>query len=136
MADLSLDLNPNSGTYKDLLIVDGDLVLTSDVDPAGTDPVLQNVLQNLGLGLGEWFLDSTAGIPWLQQILVKNPDQSKIDAILRNCILGTPGIVRLNSYSFSLDQSTRSGQIQFNAQKTNGTVDYSGTVISGGGVNG
>lgn len=136
MADLSINLDATSPTYKDLLIVDGDLVLTSDVDPEGTDPVLQSVLQNLSLALGEWFLDLSAGIPWLQQILVKNPDQSKIDAILRNAILATPGIVRLNSYSFDLSLATRSGSIQFNAQKTNGTVDYSGTVVTGGGTNG
>lgn len=136
MADLSIDLDPVSSTYKDLLIVDGDLVLTSDVNPVGTDPVLQGVLQNISLALGEWFLDLSAGLPWLQQILVKNPDQSKIDAILRSAILATPGIVRLNSYSFDLSLKTRSGTIRFSAQKTDGRVDYSGTVVTGGGKNG
>ncbi len=133
MVDLSLDLDPTSPTYKDLLVRSGDMVLTSDADPTGTDPVLQNVLQRLNFYFSEWFLDNTQGVPWIQQILVKNPDQSKVDAILRNTIQGTPGITQLNSYSFSFNKGGRSATISFQAQKTNGTITYSGTLTAQGG---
>lgn len=137
MADLSLDLaRVDSGlsTYKDLLVVNGDLVLTSDANPNGTNPILQNVIQRLRMFLGEWFLDNTQGIPYFQQILIKNPDQSKIDAIFMNAILGTPGIVQLNSYSFVPNTTKRVLTITFVAQTTNGVVQYSGnlTITNGG----
>ena len=50
MVDISLDLNPANIAqpgYKDLLVVDRDLALTSDANPSGTNPVLQNILQRL-----------------------------------------------------------------------------------------
>jgi hypothetical protein len=128
MVDLSLDLNPVSPTYKDLKVVNGDLVLTSDADASGTDPVQQNILQRLGMCLGEWFLDNTQGVPWFQQILVKNPNQASIDAIVRNTILGTPGVTQLLSYSLVPDFRNRIAKISFVARKTSGTVSYSGTI--------
>jgi hypothetical protein len=131
MADLSLDLDKSSGTYKDLLVLNNDLVLTKDANPIGTNPVLQNILQRLGLFLGEWFLDNTKGVPWLQQILVKNPDIAAIDAIILNTILGTIGVVQLNFYTFTPNFAERTLEIAFTALTTQGKVDYSGTLITG-----
>src|SRR4051812_32765987 len=102
MSDISLDLNRTSLNYRDLLIVNNDLVLND-----GQAAVTQNVLQRLQMFLGEWFLDNTIGLPYFQQILVKNPDQSKIDALFANQIMGTPGIIQLNTYSFKVNFTTR-----------------------------
>jgi hypothetical protein len=132
MVDISLDLNPASPNYKDLLIIDNDLVLTSDADPNGTNPILQDIVQNLSFFLGEWFLDNTKGIPYFQQILVKNPDQSKIDAFFVNTILGTPGVLQLLSYSFSANYAARLLNVTFSAMTTMGKVNYSGNVTTQG----
>lgn len=137
MVDISLDLDPNHKTlptYKDLLVVDDDLVLTSDSDPNGTNPVLQNILQRMRFFLAEWFLDNTQGLPYFQQILVKNPDQSKIDAIFTNLILGTPGVTQLTAYSFNVNKPNRILDVEFKCQTTSGIVSYSGTLspITGG----
>jgi hypothetical protein len=141
MADLALDLNPlhvGQSGYKDLLLNGNDLCLTSDayaLPPViATNPVLQNVLQRIRFFLGEWYLDNTQGIPYFQQILVKNPDQTKIDAIFSNIILGTPGVTQLSSYSFTVNRTTRVLTISFNAITTSGIVSYSGTFspVTGG----
>jgi hypothetical protein len=141
MVDIALDLNPTDialPTYKDLLVVNNDLSLTSDAYPEGTaplatNPVLQDILQRIRFFLGEWFLDNTQGIPYFQQILVKNPDQSKIDAIFQNVILGTPGVTQLSSYSFNVNTGARILTVTFSCLTTTGVVSYSGTVpISGG----
>lgn len=132
MADISLDLRPQSSTYKDLLVVNNDLILTSDANPAGTNNVQQDILQRLSFFLGEWFLDNTIGLPWFQQILVKNPDISKIDALFVNTILGTPGVVNLASYSFTPNFAQRTLKIAFSAVTTSGTVNYSGSISVGG----
>ncbi len=135
MADLSLDLNNGSSTYRDLLFVNSDLVLTSDVNATyGTNPILQDILTRLRFFLGEWYLDNTQGIPWYQRILVKNPNQSDIDAIFQNCIAGTPGVDQLTSYSFTVNRATRVLTVNFSCLTTLGTVNYTGTLapVSGG----
>lgn len=137
MVDISLDLDPTHKTlpsYKDLRVVDDDLVLTSDADPNGTNPVLQNILQRMRFFLAEWFLDNTQGLPYFQQILVKNPDQSKVDAIFTNLILGTPGVTQLASYSFIINKANRILEVDFKCQTTTGIVSYSGNLspITGG----
>lgn len=132
MADISLDLsNPTLSTYKDLLILENDLVLTSDADPDGTQPVLQDILQRLSFFLGEWFMDNTQGLPWFQQILIKNPDQSKIDALFLNTIMGTPGVIQVNAYSFTVNSTQRILSVSFNALSTSGPINYTGTIANG-----
>ena len=137
MVDLSLDLDPahkNLPSYKDLLVINGDLVLTSDANPNGTNNILQDILQRIQMFLGEWFLNSSEGVPWLQQILVKNPDQSKIDAILQNIILGAPGVLQLTQYSVVPNFLNRTANLTFSANTTAGKVNYSGNIapINGG----
>jgi hypothetical protein len=129
MADLLIDLNKSSSTYKDLVVQDNDLVINS-----GATAIQQDIIQRLSFFAGEWFLDNTQGLPWYQQILVKNPDQSKVDAIFRNAILATPGVVSLSQYSFVPNFAARLLTVSFIAQTTQGTVNYSGAIppISGG----
>lgn len=134
MADISLDLNKQSANYRDLLIINGDLTLTADINPVGTNPILQAILQNLSMYLGEWFLNNTLGLPWFQQILVKAPDQSKIDAIFSNSIMGTPGVLQLMQYSFAVSLTQRTLSVSFIAQTTTGKVNWSGTVSTSGQV--
>lgn len=132
MSDISLDLRKGSSTFNDYLIIDGDLALTSDAQEGGSNPVLQDILQAMRTFLNEWYLDNTLGIPYFQQILVKNPDQSKIDALFQNVILGRPGVVQLLSYKFTPSNALRSLDVEFKAQTTSGVVDYSGTLVSQG----
>lgn len=136
MVDLSLDLNPahkGQQGYRDLLVLGGDLVLTSDADPDGTNNILQDILQRLCFFLAEWFLDNTQGLPYFQQILVKNPDQSKVDSIFVNAIMGTPGVTQLSSYSFTVNRATRVLSISFSCITTSGVVSYSENIpITGG----
>lgn len=141
MVDLAIDYNPahiGSPAYKDLLVVNNDLSLTADAYPNGnaplaTNPILQNILQRLQFFLGEWFLDNTQGLPFFQQILVKNPDQSKVDAIFQNAILGTPGVTQLSSYSFEVNSAKRIFSVKFTCITTTGVVSYAGNVpVTGG----
>lgn len=134
MADVSLDLNKASPNFKDLLILDNDLVLTKDANPLGTNNILQDIVQNLSFFFGEWFLNTTQGLPWFQQILVKNPDQSKIDALLVNTILGTKGVTQLLAYTFTPNFQGRVLGVTFSAMTTSGKVNYSGNVTSQGAV--
>lgn len=123
MADLSLQTNPKLSGFGDLIIENGDLVLNS-----GAQAILQHILQRLRIFLGEWFMDVTIGLDYFNQILIANPDQSKIDALFINQICGTPGVDQLNSYSFSPDFTNRVLTVRFQVQTTSGIVNYSGLV--------
>lgn len=121
MGDLSLDMNGTSQLFGDLILVDGDLVIN-----AGADAVRQSVMQRLKTYLGEWYLDNRVGVPYYQEILVKNPDLGKIDAIFQNAILDTPGILSLDKYRAVLNRVERRYEVAFKATSTDGPIDYTG----------
>lgn len=121
MSDILIDLDPLSNTYLDWVIQNGDLVLADD-----KQGILQNILQTLKIYFGEWFMNTSLGIPYFNQILVKNPQQDVINAILINQILNVPGVSQLNEYSFTPDFIARKLEVSFLAQTTAGLVDYTG----------
>lgn len=124
--DIALDNNPLSSTYKDIFIVNGDLGTVS-----GGAAIVQNILQTLGIFLGEWFLNTNLGIDYFGSILTKNPNQKIIDAIFISQILAVPGVTALTSYSFVYNKAMRSLAISFQAQTTQGIVNYTGTLPTG-----
>lgn len=67
--------------------------------------VAQNVMTRLALWQGQWFLDTSEGTPWLQQILGKH---SVVDQIIKSRILDTPGVVAISSYESIINPDTRS----------------------------
>lgn len=129
--DVSLDLNKLSPNYGDLLLVDGDLVLTSDADARGTNNILQDILTRLRTFEGEWFLDNTIGTPWFQRILVKRPDIGLINGTLKAEILKTPGVFSLNKFQSTEDRVTRRLMVAFHCDTVAGRVAYNGNVLQG-----
>ncbi|TDV39519.1 hypothetical protein C7405_101638 [Paraburkholderia caballeronis] len=88
---------------------DGDYVFGGSADDFlvnTPDAVAQAVLTRLRLLQGEWFLDTTAGMPWQTQVLGKNT-MATADPAIRQCILGTQGVTALGNYSSSYDPDTR-----------------------------
>lgn len=125
MAGLSLDMNPDSPDYGDLLRINGALVMTSDVDARGTNNVLQDILCRLRTFEGEWFLNINLGMPYFQRMLVKNPDLALISAAYKDTILGTPGVKSLDKFTLDVDRLTRRLFISFACTTVSGKVSYS-----------
>lgn len=116
MADLSIDLDPvKFGTpqYGDLLMHNGDFVLTSPDAAIGTDQTLQLIASRLRLFLGEFFMDTSAGLPYLSLAGSKGTTQADIDAVVRDAILGTPGVIALTQYQGSAQRAQRLYTITF-----------------------
>jgi hypothetical protein len=128
VSDIALDNNPASGTYRDLLIYQGDLQLVGQTYGTQADAILQHILQRLREFLGECFVSLNDGMPYYQRIFVSQPDQGQIDSLFINQILGTPGVIQLNKYSFNIVRATRVLVSTFSAQTTAGLVNYSGLV--------
>lgn len=124
MSDLAIVTDASDPNFGDLDISNGEIYLVT-----GKQAILQNIIQRLRTFYGEWFLDNEVGLPYYQEVLVKNPDQSKIDALFINKILGTPGVTQLSTYSFSPNTTTRILSISFKCDTTDGIVNYSGSLI-------
>lgn len=122
MSDLKLDQLTN-----DLVVEDSDLQLVQ-LDEA----IRQSLFQRLRLFFGEWFLDTSKGVPYYQNIFVKNPNLDVVQATLLNTIQGTPGIEEILNFEYTAyDPATRELGIAFQAKSTNGTIISVQTNIGG-----
>lgn len=110
MSDFLMD-----ATTNDLVITDGDLSIAS-----GDDAIRQDLQQTLQTFLGEWFLDTTVGVPYKQQILVKNPNMDIVQADLINAASGVAGITQILDFSFDYSATNRSLSVSIEAQTSNG----------------
>lgn len=84
------------------LTADGNLALATDALAVG-----QHARQRLSTFEGEWFLDTTAGVPWLTKILGKGYDPALAEAVVKASILGTDGVTEITSFSVSFGRETR-----------------------------
>lgn len=83
----------------------GDYMLNSFLQNS-PECVGQAVLTRLELGTGQWFLDITEGTPWNTQVLGKYTT-NLYDPAIKDRILGTPGVLELQSYSSARNPDTR-----------------------------
>lgn len=123
MSDLKLDTATGDLdlSSNDLEIVDGD------------DAIVQNLRIRYRFFLGEWFLDTREGIPYYQRILVKNPTQADVNAILREVALTTPGIAEVDRFDATLDNRSRELSIGLWARSTSGeALQFNEAFIVGG----
>lgn len=70
------------------------------------EAVAQAVVTRLQLYLGEWFLDTTDGTDWNNQILGKYTTTTR-DAELQARILDTPGVSGITGYNSYFDRDSR-----------------------------
>ncbi len=68
--------------------------------------VAQAVKTALLLAQGEWFLDKTAGVPWMTQILGYGTAPI-YDLTIKDAILAVEGVDSITAYSSQLDTATR-----------------------------
>ncbi|MGY2438549.1 hypothetical protein [Pseudomonas sp. SDO52101_S400] len=70
------------------------------------EAVAQAISTRLKLDQGEWFLDKTEGMPWSSEVLGERTVATR-DSAVQKRILGTQGVVQLDSYDSGLDPDTR-----------------------------
>jgi hypothetical protein len=102
--DLQLD------TDGDLELEAGDLVLIR-----GAEAIIQAVNIALQFVKGEWFYDLEAGVPYFQDVLVKNPSPDLLQSTFRKAVLEVKGIESVTSLSLTLDRSTRTLSVGWSA---------------------
>ena len=91
----------------------------------GADKVAQQIKINLLSFLGEWFLDNTYGVPYLEDILIKNPRMASVEVILRNHINSVPNVIRIDSFVLDWNRQTRSLAVEFTCETNLGPINES-----------
>lgn len=112
MSDILQDAN------GDILIVNNTPAIVE-----GLQEISQRITQRLRTFYGEWFLDNTRGVKYLEEILRKNPNETLRDSLLKDEIKGTPGVLELEAYLFAEDKTTRTGTITFKARTISGNIE-------------
>lgn len=111
MSDICLDSN------HDLKIESNDLVILT-----GLEAKVQKLTQKFKLFLGEWFLNTSKGIPYFQKIMTKQVNPSEIDAILKDVILSSEDVIELISFDLQLN-SDRKLLLTFSVRFEEGVSD-------------
>lgn len=75
--------------------------------------VKQKIKQRLLMFKGEWFLDVTLGIPYYEDILVKDVKLSRIEAIYIREVQKIEQIEEITAFDISLDNNARKLSIYF-----------------------
>ena len=92
-----------------------DLFLRSDNSLAvarDAAAIAQHVKQRMKMFEGEWFLDTTAGLPWIPQrgrfgIFDRPYRAGQSEALIKAEILDTPGVVEITEFEARIDASRR-----------------------------
>lgn len=90
--------------------------------PAG---VGQTVRTRLDLWRGEWFLDLRSGTPWIQEIL---GEKDNVEAVLRDRILGTEGVLSVDEFSLVFDPDHRRATVTAQITTVYGAETFSARV--------
>lgn len=85
----------------------GALIVVSDAEAVG-----QHVRQRLMTYRGEWFLDTTAGVPWLQEIMGRAYDPALAEATVKAEILDTDGVSAIEAFSVAFSRDVRALNIR------------------------
>lgn len=88
------------------------------------EAVAQLVITALKLWRGEWYLDTTAGVPWSTQVLGMNT-KPLYDNAIQTVIRGVQGVTGIIAYSSSLNATTRELSIQVTISTAFGNATFS-----------
>lgn len=98
----------------------GDLEIGEDGDIFLTQSVRQAVLIRLRWLFGEWRFAPENGVPYFQEIMVKNPDIPRIKQIIRSEIMSVDGMVDVKNLAVEINSETRVAKITFDGYVDNG----------------
>ena len=110
--DLAMDVSTS-----DLIVQDGDLMIVDNAER-----VAQQVLITLREWLGEWFLKTSDGIPYLEYILVKNPNEAHIRQILTQSIESVEGVKDVTELEFAYNHVLRTLAVAYEIDTDYGLI--------------
>lgn len=99
MADIKIALavDANNPIIGDLYLENGTARLTNSLQEA----VAQELFIRFGFFQGEWFLDESQGMPYLQSILGKKTPLGILSQIFKRVITTCPGVKTLTTFQLT-----------------------------------
>ena len=113
---MAYDIGLNVQTW-DIALQNNDFILIDNAER-----ISQQIKISLQFWLGEWFLNDTLGVPYLERICVKNPNLQHIRQIFRNVIQNVSGIIAVNALDLTVDASKRVLTVTYTATTTDGVI--------------
>lgn len=104
---MTYDLAMNVQT-GDLVVRNGDLMIVNN-----GERVAQQVLITLREWLGEWFLKTSDGVPYLEYILVKNPNEAHVRQVLSETIQSVEGVKGVTEIEFAFNRILRTLTVSY-----------------------
>ncbi|ODA00583.1 hypothetical protein A7P25_21875 [Achromobacter xylosoxidans] len=110
-----------------------DLALSDDLDLAldlvgraslidGAAKVAQQIKVTLLAFLGEWFLDTSFGVPYFEEVLMKAPNRAAVEAAFRARIGDVPGVSRVRRLGLEIDHGRRLLRVSYEADTSAGLL--------------
>lgn len=107
---MAYDIAMNIGT-NDLILQDRDLMVIDNAER-----VAQQIVIQLRFWYGEWFLDTSDGVPYLERVLVKNPNLNHIRQIFREAIQKVPDVKKVNYVDLEFDEPKRALMVSYQVE--------------------
>jgi hypothetical protein len=107
----------SNGLEDDLALENFDLVLID-----GVEQIRQKLKIRLQFFMGEWYLDTTLGTRYYQDVLIKNPQLSKLQALFKAVIMETIGVTQLTAFTLSVNNAARTMVLSFTVATLYGTI--------------
>ena len=92
----------------------------------GVDEIIQRLVTRLNRELGEWFLNTSAGLPWYQDGngLLGSRDKQNLNLLIRRETLQTAGINRIVKFNSIFNTTTRQFTIYMYLVTERGVVNF------------
>lgn len=114
---------------KDLLLNDsGDLFLNELGDIQFTDSVKQAIEIRLKWFAKEWKLGPDLGIPYYDDVFVKNPSEQLIEERMREAISDVEEVDEILSFTLAVDRILRKLKVVYAVSSKENTIEGSLTV--------
>lgn len=102
----------------------------------GQDEIIQRVITRVTRLLGEWWVNTSVGVPWYEgpsdliagqltqdNAILGSKDLDRVDLLLRNEISETEGVIRIVEFKPSFDGTTRQYNLFVSIATEYGTAD-------------
>lgn len=105
-----------------LLDVSGDLFTGKNGDISIGESVAQKIKIRLKWFEGEWRWNREEGLPYMESLLVKNPDTDFFEGVIREKIFEVDEVMDVEEVSVTFDTATRQAKIRFVANTDYETI--------------
>ena len=93
------------------LTADGDIYISEAGDISLTDSIRQAARIRLLWFLGEWRFWPDTGVPYFEEILIKNPNIERLRWIIRDEVVSVDGVIDVRNIRIDINKAKRTAMV-------------------------